>query len=89
MYALRQCEPGQSRIGFSVSKKLGESVQRNRVRRRLREAVRLRLHTMAPGFDVVVRARAGADGAEFCRLVESVDRLGVRLGIIERPAGTA
>ena len=46
-----------SRIGFSVSKKLGGAVVRNRIRRRLREASRSIVPRLSPGTDIVVVAR--------------------------------
>lgn len=51
----------QVRIGFTATKKIGGSVQRNRARRRLREAARATLSTSAtPGSDYVLVARAAA-----------------------------
>lgn len=46
-----------TRFGFSVSKKVGRSVVRNRLRRLLREACRRHLELFKPGFDVVLVAR--------------------------------
>ena len=46
------------RFGFSVSKKLGGSVERNRIKRRLREASRTLLPLLQTGIDVVVVARS-------------------------------
>jgi ribonuclease P protein component len=41
LQACRRTEGGAARVGFTVSRKVGTAVERNRVRRRLREVVRL------------------------------------------------
>lgn len=43
-----------SRIGFSVNKKYGNSVERNRAKRRMREICRLNFHNMAQGYDIII-----------------------------------
>ena len=50
-------ELDHSRFGFVVSKRLGKAVQRNKIKRRMREAARLRLLKIKPGFDLVFIAR--------------------------------
>ena len=54
-----------SRIGFSVSRRLGNAVQRNRARRRLREALRRHLTSIASGWDLVFIARPTLAQARF------------------------
>lgn len=56
------------RIGFSVSKRVGGAVVRNRVKRRLREAVRGRLTLLPPGWDIVISARPAAANADYATL---------------------
>jgi ribonuclease P protein component len=46
-----------SRVGFTVSKRVGRAHVRNLVRRRLREAMRDCLRELAPGYDVVIISR--------------------------------
>jgi ribonuclease P protein component len=61
LYAGRFPGDEKSRLGVTVSKRVGISVIRNRIKRRVREAYRLRLRAMLePGTSLVVIARAGA-----------------------------
>ncbi|MEV7662699.1 ribonuclease P protein component [Paenarthrobacter sp. NPDC089316] len=58
-----------SRIGFIVSKAVGNAVTRNLVKRRLREAGALSLHTHGTGLAVVVRALPAAANASWEQLL--------------------
>ncbi|MDX6669279.1 MAG: ribonuclease protein component [Solirubrobacteraceae bacterium] len=58
LYAFPREGDGESRLGVSVSRKVGGAVVRNRVKRLLREAFRARHGAVAPGRDVVVVARS-------------------------------
>ena len=52
-----------TRLAFSVSKRVGKAVVRNKVRRRLREATRS--HPVAGGFDIVIVARPEAAATDY------------------------
>lgn len=80
--------PGNQRFGISVSKKVGNAVRRNRVRRRLREIVRAALPDLRVGFDAVVVARAAAADAEFAALSEALSEL-FRRSRLRREPGEA
>jgi ribonuclease P protein component len=69
-----------SRYGFVTSKRIGNAVVRNRVRRRLREAMRA-LPTES-GRDIVVAAKVAAAGADFHQLSESIAALTADAGIL-------
>jgi ribonuclease P protein component len=62
-------------VGFTVSKKVGNAVERNRVRRRLREIVRLSdAARFRPGNDYVLVGRRAALEEPFARLIEDFSR---------------
>jgi ribonuclease P protein component len=74
------------RVGFVVSKAVGNAVVRNRTKRVLRHALAARLDSMPAGTDLVVRANPPAAGAASSELAADVDRLmGTVLRRLERP----
>lgn len=75
LQALDRREDGPVRVGFTVSKKVGNSPERNRVRRRLREMVRLAPQAqMRAGHDYVLIGRRAALNLPFGRLAEDFTR---------------
>ena len=60
-----------SRLGITVSTKLGHAVVRNRVRRRLREIYRIHENRFLPGYDIVVVARVRSVYAKYSDLEQS------------------
>jgi ribonuclease P protein component len=61
LYAQPGAEGERSKLGLTVSRRVGTAVTRNRVKRQVRECFRLRLRTMLPrGIAMVVIARRGA-----------------------------
>ena len=68
------------RAGFTATKRIGGAVQRNRAKRRLREAARAILPDLAhPGFDYVFIARGGVTTREWPRLLDDVKSALIRL----------
>jgi ribonuclease P protein component len=67
-------DSGPVRVGFTVSKQVGNAVKRNRVRRRLREMVRLKPETaFAPGHDYALIGRQAALALPFGDMVRELD----------------
>ena len=74
-----------SRFGWSIKKALGNAVRRNRMRRRIREIIRLHRQEIAPGWDIVIHPRSTVATAEFSKLAEELLKLMPR----EAPAESA
>lgn len=80
LYAAPGTTP-DTRIGISVSKRVGGAAVRNKVKRRIREAARDRVAGLEPGWDVVFIARKPASAAEYGDIEEAVRVLLARAGI--------
>jgi len=71
LQARRRTDGGPPRCGFTVSKKVGNAVERNRVRRRLREIVRLAgTERVRAGHDYVLIGRRAALKLPFARMTQ-------------------
>ena len=79
---------GANRVDFTVSKKMGKAVVRNRVRRRLREIMRLNGPRMEQGYDLILVARTRAVEAEYRRLEEDVLSCCGRLHLLKKDVKT-
>jgi len=83
VYCMKTKKPG-NRLGITVSAKLGGAVQRNRIRRRLKEIYRLNESSLTAGYDIVLVARARTRGAGWNELHFSVMSLLNKLGLAQK-----
>ena len=81
VYCLKN-RKGMSRLGVTVSTKLGHAVVRNRVRRRIREIYRLNKAKMLPGYDLIVVARVRAVETDYQKLDRTYLRLLEQLDLL-------
>jgi len=72
LVAVWRPQPGRARVGFAVGRKIGGAVERNRARRRLREAYRRFAKRQATGFDVVFVGRAPLLTCSFAELAKDM-----------------
>jgi ribonuclease P protein component len=76
----RRDDTGAPRVGFTCTKKLGNAVMRNRIKRRLREAARLALPGVAqPSFDYVLIGRSAGETHDFESLKSDLISAATRL----------
>jgi len=63
------------RVGLTVGKVLGKAHERNRIKRRLREALRLHVHLLPGGFDLILHPRRAVLTMEFSTLEAEIVRI--------------
>jgi ribonuclease P protein component len=82
LQALHRDDQGPVRIGFTVTRKIGNAVVRNRARRRLKEAARLELanHRIS-GVDLVLIGREATKGRDFLQLRDDFCRALRKAGV--------
>ena len=66
--------PG-TRVGFSVSKKYGNAVERNRIKRQLREIIRLNDRSQIEGFDCIIIPKKNTKEMDYHQLEKSIKHL--------------
>jgi len=66
------------RVGLTAGKVLGRATERNRIKRRMREAVRLELESLSPEWSIVFNPRRKAQNCLFTELQAEVHRLFIR-----------
>lgn len=64
-----------SRFGFSVSRRVGSAVVRNRTKRLLREVIRVQREMISPGWDIILIARQSIVKADFQAVHGAVNHL--------------
>jgi ribonuclease P protein component len=67
-----------TRVGISVTRKVGGSVERNRIKRRIKEAIRRNASFLPSGEDVIISPRQGYSNVEYTDIERDIRRLGRR-----------
>ncbi|MEG2869484.1 MAG: ribonuclease P protein component [Terrisporobacter sp.] len=71
-----------SRVGISVSKKVGNAIIRNKIRRRIKECYRLNVdENVKAGYDIVFIARVSSNEVEYKDIEKSINHLIKKSGI--------
>jgi ribonuclease P protein component len=82
LQALARSDTAPARLGFTVTKKVGNAVIRNRTRRRLKEAARLLLcRRDVTGYDLVLIGRDATRGRDFSLLIDDFNRALDKTGV--------
>lgn len=84
VYYLKNRRPdGKTRLGITVSKSRGKAVVRNRIKRRMRESLRLLYPYMKEGYLIVAVARQASVGASYAQISEELADLLNRAALLD------
>lgn len=82
VYWRKQAEPGNFRLGISASSKLGGAVVRNRIRRKIKEIVRLNAARLQNGYDIILIVRKPALQMSYRELEGSIMHVLRKAGLL-------
>jgi len=82
IYCMKNYSP-MNKLGITVSTKIGGAVERNRIRRRLKEIYRINEHILRKGFSIVIVARQRSKSANWDELQASVLYLFSKLNLAD------
>ncbi len=81
---LKKENSGKSRIGYSVGKRLGTAVERNRIKRLLKEAYRQKEKEVKQGYDLVIIARRPIKGKSFLETQDALLNILHKAGYLKK-----
>lgn len=87
VYRLQQSSVAQIRVGISVSKKVGNAVIRNRMRRLIKEIIRHQVMSIKPHYDLVFIVRKPSIEMEYDQLEKSLLHVLRKASLIQSPSG--
>jgi ribonuclease P protein component len=88
LYYLPQPKLEHFRLGVSVSKKIGNAVVRNRLRRMMKEIIRLKKELMMPHHDYILIARKPSSEMDYQAMEKSIYHVVRKASISKRSDGT-
>lgn len=75
-------ESENSRVGIITSRSIGNAVKRNRIKRQLREVIRILIPSFQKNVDIVIIAREPVLNARFCEITTTITQLLERAELI-------
>lgn len=76
-----------SRVAVAAGRAVGKAVERNHVKRRIREAIRSLFPSISSGWDILIIARQPAASASFLQIQEALETLLQRARLLKEPHG--
>jgi ribonuclease P protein component len=89
LYINKTKELNTLRLGVSVSKKVGNAIVRNRIRRRVKEIIRLKLDQLPKGVDLILIARKPVADMDYHAINKSLIHLLKKSGLLDQKGGGA
>lgn len=81
---LRKNELGYSRIGYTITKKIGNSVKRNKIKRRLKEIMRENFDNIDGEYDIILIPKKNSANIDFKTLKSAVIHILKLSGILKK-----